>query len=73
VTIAPRLDGLFAVTRQGHLRLPAAARHRCGLHAGDRVLLVADPARQRLVIFPPAMLDTLLAPSMAEALCGDAA
>ncbi|MEU4398261.1 hypothetical protein [Micromonospora orduensis] len=44
--IVVRLDGqgVFTVTSQGHLHLPAAVRHWCGLAAGDRVLLAANPA-----------------------------
>ncbi|MFJ8686752.1 hypothetical protein [Micromonospora wenchangensis] len=32
-------QGVFTVTGQGHLLLPAAVRQWCGLAAGDRVLL----------------------------------
>lgn len=53
--------GVFRVTGQGHLRLPAQVRHCCGLVTGDRVLLAADPAQRRLVIYPPAALDALIA------------
>jgi hypothetical protein len=53
-------DGAYQVTNRGHLRLPAPLRHRCGLHAGDRVLLVAEPNRSRLAIYPPAALDNFL-------------
>ncbi|MFY9809593.1 MAG: hypothetical protein WAK86_20360, partial [Pseudonocardiaceae bacterium] len=42
--------GVFSVTAQGHLRLPATVRHCCGLHPGDRVLLAADPDRDLLVV-----------------------
>ncbi len=59
ITIDP--DGSHQVTNQGHLRLPAPLRHRCGLVAGDRVLLAADPDRSRLAIYPPAALDSALA------------
>ncbi len=38
-------------------------RHRCGLGAGDRVLLAADPNRSRLAIYPPAALDLALRPT----------
>jgi len=55
-------DGGYQITSQGHLRLPAPLRHRCGLHAGDRVLLAADPHRSRLDIYPPAALDSLITP-----------
>jgi hypothetical protein len=60
LTVATDPAGSHQVTSQGHLRLPAALRHRCGLAAGDRVLLAADPDRSRLAIYPPASLDTAL-------------
>ncbi|MFZ0120176.1 MAG: AbrB/MazE/SpoVT family DNA-binding domain-containing protein, partial [Pseudonocardiaceae bacterium] len=63
--------GVFSVTAQGHLRLPATVRHGCGLHPGDRVLLAADPDRDLLVVHPPAALDDLLAPRHARLLDGD--
>lgn len=44
----------------GHLRLPAAIRHRCGLVTGDRLLLAADPSTAELRIYPPAILDELI-------------
>ena len=53
--------GVFRVTGQGYLMLPAAARHWCGLVAGDRVLLVADPPGGWLVVHPPAALDAMVA------------
>jgi hypothetical protein len=53
--------GGYQITNQGNLRLPASLRHRCGLAAGDRVLLAADPDRSRLAIYPPAALDHALA------------
>jgi bifunctional DNA-binding transcriptional regulator/antitoxin component of YhaV-PrlF toxin-antitoxin module len=53
--------GVFEVTAQGHLRLPASVRRCCGLSPGDRVLLAADAARGVLAVYPPAALDALLA------------
>jgi hypothetical protein len=53
--------GVFGMTGQGCLRLPAAVRHWCGLVPGDRVLLVAESARGRLVVYPPAVLDEMVA------------
>ncbi|MFI6272810.1 hypothetical protein [Micromonospora zamorensis] len=49
-----RLDrqGIFTVTGQGHLHLPAAVRHWGGLSDGDWVLLVANPA-DGLTLLPP--------------------
>lgn len=60
LTICTADDGAYQVTNQGHLRLPALLRHRCSLQTGDRVLLAADPERSRLVVYPPAALDSAL-------------
>jgi hypothetical protein len=65
--------GVYQVTSQGHLRLPAALRHRCGLQAGDRVVLAADPRRSRLAIYTPAALDTLLSQQPTETTGGEPA
>jgi bifunctional DNA-binding transcriptional regulator/antitoxin component of YhaV-PrlF toxin-antitoxin module len=59
LTVFTDSGGVYQVTSQGQLRLPAPLRYRCGLNAGDRVLLVADPQRSRLAVYPPAALDTL--------------
>jgi hypothetical protein len=53
-------QGVFSVTGQGHLRLPATVRHWCGLLPRDRVLLAADPAEGLLVVHPPAALDAMV-------------
>lgn len=65
--------GVFGMTRQGHLRLPAPVRHRCGLASGERVLLAAYPERDVLLVHPPAVLDLLLAECHATLLGGDLA
>jgi hypothetical protein len=65
--------GMFSVTTQGHLRLPAPIRHHCCLIPGDRVLLAANPSRDLLVIHPPAALDDMLAQRHAGILGGDPA
>jgi hypothetical protein len=62
LTVHPEPHSHYQVTSQGYLRLPAPLRHRCGLAAGDRVLLAADPDQSRLAIYPPAALDNALAP-----------
>jgi hypothetical protein len=54
--------GTCQITRQGHLRVPAPLRHRCGLETGDRVLLAAECSQCRLVVYPPAAIDALIAP-----------
>lgn len=69
--VRPDARGVFNVTNQGHLRLPAAVRHCCGLIPGDRVLLAAGPARDVLIVHPPAVLDDLLAARHSELLGGD--
>lgn len=61
LTVRPDPHGDHHVTGQGHLRLPAALRHRCALVAGDRVLLAAEPDRSHLTIYPPTALDYALA------------
>ncbi|MBE8524110.1 AbrB/MazE/SpoVT family DNA-binding domain-containing protein [Amycolatopsis sp. H6(2020)] len=71
LVIRPDASGVFSVTNQGHLRLPAAVRHCCGLVPGDRVLLAADSRRDVLIVHPPTVLDDLLAARHAELRGGD--
>jgi len=71
LTVVPDPAGGGHVTGQGHLRIPAALRHRCGLATGDRVLLAADPNQSRLAIFPPAALDKALAQLLLTQTGGD--
>ncbi len=40
------------VDRRGHLHLPVAVRHSCGIAPGDRVLLAADQHAGQLLIIP---------------------
>ncbi|MEU0886089.1 AbrB/MazE/SpoVT family DNA-binding domain-containing protein [Lentzea sp. NPDC005914] len=54
--------GVFKLTRQGYLRLPADARRAADLRAGDRVFLTADVDRQTVTVFPPIALDGLILP-----------
>ncbi len=63
--------GVFRLTGQGHLRLPATVRHWCGLVAGDRVLLAADPTAGLLVVHPPAAVDAMIAELHARVLGSD--
>jgi hypothetical protein len=69
--IRPNPDGVFHITNQGHLRLPAEIRHCCGIQTADRVLLVAYPERDLLVVYPPAALDALVASRHTDLLDGD--
>lgn len=65
-------QGVFSVTGQGYVRLPATVRHWCGLVPGDRVLLAADPDHGLLVVHPPAALDAMVSQFHADVLGGDA-
>lgn len=73
LTVLTAPDGAYQVTNQGHLRLPAPLRHKCGLQAGDRVLLATDPERSRLTIYPPAALDNFLPPQSTDTASGELA
>jgi hypothetical protein len=66
LVIRPNPQGVFRVTPEGHLRLPAQVRHCCDLHPGDRVLLAADPEHGLLVVHPPAVLDGLITAAFAD-------
>jgi bifunctional DNA-binding transcriptional regulator/antitoxin component of YhaV-PrlF toxin-antitoxin module len=65
-------SGSAAVTGHGHLRLPAPVRRYCGLDAGCRVLLVADPSKGRVVMHPAAMVDAMITREYAAIFGGEA-
>lgn len=52
--------GLYTVARRGNIPIPARIRQRCGLSAGDRVLLVAMPDFATLVVHPRHALDAMV-------------
>jgi hypothetical protein len=52
--------GRYAITQQGHLRLPATVRHACRLRVGARVLVAAHPETGVLVVFTTRLLDGVL-------------
>ena len=54
--------GVFKLTKEGYLRLPADARRVAGLSSGDRVFLTAHLDRQTVTVFPPVALDKLVLP-----------
>lgn len=60
ITIRPAADSVYRIDEQGHLRLPLAARRWCHIAAGDRVLLVANPATGSVVAYPLPLLGQLL-------------
>lgn len=57
--ILVRRDGPDAVTRQGHLRLPADIRHGCRLRGGDRLLVAAHPTEGILLAYAPFAVDAM--------------
>jgi hypothetical protein len=69
VLFQAQTDGLFCLTGQGYVRIPAPVREWCGLAAGDRVLVAADSQRGVLIVHTLAALDELLA-SRHDALLG---
>ena len=64
--------GPFALPAGPYLSLPARIRARCGLRAGDRVLLAADPALGVLALHPPAAVAAMLAAFHSRLAGGDA-
>lgn len=62
LTVAADAHGVFKLTKQGHVRLPADARRAGHLSSGDRVLLVAHLDHQTVTVFPPVALDELVLP-----------
>lgn len=64
--------GVFTLTSQRYLVLPAPVRRRCGLATGERVLLAADPQHGILVVHPLSALDTMITAYHASLQGGDA-
>ena len=60
VIVLSRSPGTATVTKLGHVRLPAAIRHRCQLRAGDGLLLTTSAARDLLVVCTTSALDEAL-------------
>ena len=54
-------SGLVTVPPRSCVAIPAALRHRCGLHPGDPVLLTAVPAEDTLTAYSLAVVDQALA------------
>jgi AbrB family looped-hinge helix DNA binding protein len=52
--------GLVTVSARRFIAIPAALRHRCGLRAGDRVLLAALPGEDALAVYTLAVVDQAL-------------
>ena len=52
--------GLVTMPAKPYLPIPAALRQRCGLQAGDRVLLAVFPAEDSLAAYSFAVVDQAL-------------
>ena len=52
--------GMVTMSAKPYLVIPAALRHRCGLRAGDHVLLAASPGEDTLTAYSFAVLDQAL-------------
>jgi hypothetical protein len=73
VVVTADPSGGSRLTGEGHVRVPVTIRRWCGLEAGCRVLLVADPADARLVVHPAAALDAMISRHHADVFGGDPA
>ena len=61
VVVARRDDsGIAALPPREYLVIPAVLRRRCGLRAGDLVLLAAVPGEDALAAYPIAVVDEAL-------------
>ena len=52
--------GLVSMPAKPYLAIPAALRQRCGLRAGDRVLLAVFPGQDALAAYSFAVVDQAL-------------
>jgi hypothetical protein len=49
--------GMVTLSGRAYITIPAALRHRCGLEAGDQVLLAALPGEDALAVYCLAVVD----------------
>lgn len=54
-------DGMLKAPRVPYIVIPASARHRCAITAGDNVLLAAAPDYGTLIVHTMSALDDMLA------------
>jgi len=53
-------DGLFSVSRRPRIVIPAEARRRHAIRAGDHVLLAAAPDYGVVIVYPLSALDDMI-------------
>ncbi len=61
--------GMITVPSRHYIVIPAALRRRCGLRAGDHVLLAALPGEDKLTAYSFAVVDQALRAHAAD--CGE--
>ncbi|RKT87307.1 hypothetical protein SAMN05421805_102273 [Saccharopolyspora antimicrobica] len=61
VVLQPDPGGVHRLPSTQRIKVPATARAECGLRASDVVVLVADPQRGMLLIYPLVTVDEVLA------------
>jgi bifunctional DNA-binding transcriptional regulator/antitoxin component of YhaV-PrlF toxin-antitoxin module len=52
--------GMVTVAARAYIAIPAPLRRRCGLRAGDRVLLAALPDEDALAAYPMSVIDLVI-------------
>jgi len=57
MTVRRDPGGMVTVPARPYIVIPAALRRRCGLRAGDHVLLAASPSQDMLAAYPFAVVD----------------
>ncbi|MEV2225447.1 hypothetical protein AB0E01_37065 [Nocardia vinacea] len=57
ITLCSSVDGQIPMTKDGHLWIPARARHLAHFGTGERLLLAADIANGVLLLTSTALLD----------------
>jgi hypothetical protein len=73
VVFRPDPRAVLVMPSKRYVPIPAAARVRCGIGAGDRVLLVAEVDQSVLVVYSLWAVDGLLAQHHAAVIGGDTA
>lgn len=64
ILVRATLEGMYSLSKDGFLRIPAPIRRYCELSAGDRVLLAAIVERGIIVISATRIIDEALRPSL---------
>jgi bifunctional DNA-binding transcriptional regulator/antitoxin component of YhaV-PrlF toxin-antitoxin module len=54
---------MVTLSGRAYISIPAALRHRCGLEAGDQVVLAALPGEDALAVYSLAVVDRAIRPS----------